>query len=57
MGKGAGIMLKYCIMSFMLGYSGNKLFGRNKSTNNSILVAIKVSSLLILIDLLIIRLA
>lgn len=57
MGKGEGIMIKYCIMSFMLGFSGNKLFGRNRSTNNSILVAIKVSILLILIDILIIRLA
>ncbi|WP_291548113.1 hypothetical protein [Clostridium sp. HMP27] len=47
-------MIKYCIMALMMGYSGNKLFGKDRSTRNSMLVAIKVGIVLILINLLII---
>lgn len=43
-------MFRYFIMSFMLGYSGNKLFGKDKSNINSIIVAVKITIILLVID-------
>lgn len=45
-------MIKYCIMSLIMGFSGNKLLGNDKSNKNSIIVASKTLIILALIKFL-----
>jgi len=41
-------MIKYLIMSWVIGFSGNKLFGRDKNTDKSILYGCVVMVLLLI---------
>lgn len=43
-------MIKYCIMALLFGYSGNKLFGKDKSINKSLIVASITAIILIIIN-------
>lgn len=46
-------MLKYSIMAFMVGFTGNKLFNKkNKSTEASIKIGVIVAAILIILELL-----
>ncbi|KZL94393.1 hypothetical protein [Clostridium magnum] len=50
-----GLLIKYIIMSAMLGFTGNKLFNKkNKSNLNSIKWACIIGSLLTIIHLILI---
>jgi hypothetical protein len=42
--------MRYSIMAFMFGYCGNKLFGKNKGTEQSIKIAAITATILIIID-------
>lgn len=48
------MMIKYSIMSFMLGFAGNKLFGKDKSNERSMIVSLIVGTALIALNLIII---
>jgi hypothetical protein len=45
------MIIKYCIMSFMFGFTGNKLFGKDKSTRKSIKIAILSTIVLTTVDI------
>jgi hypothetical protein len=45
------MIIQYCIMAFMFGFTGNKLFGKDKSTRKSIKVAILSTMILTTIDI------
>ncbi|MZK51896.1 hypothetical protein [Clostridium beijerinckii] len=45
------MIIQYCIMSFIFGYTGNKIFGRDKSIRMSIKVAILATMILATIDI------
>ena len=46
--------VQYCIMSFMFGFTGNKIFGKDKSTKKSIKIAILATMVLVAVDIVII---
>ncbi len=45
------MIIKYCIMCFIFGFTGNKLLGKNKTTNNSIIFACKITIILLIINM------
>lgn len=43
-------MIKYSIMAFMFGFTGNKLFGKDKTNEKSIKIASMTAIILITIN-------